>query len=309
MDLRHLQTFHAIVREGSFLGAARALGLAQPTVSLHVKELESELGLPLFDRSGRQRLCTAAGDVMSERALPIIESVEALVASVAELRDGRSGTLRAGAIEPAASHRLTPLLARLRAGRPGLSIRLEVGGTTSVSRAVADAEVEVGVCSAPPTELGLAFEPLFDEELVLLVPRAHRLARAKSVTPSDLDGEPLVLTERGCAYRQAVDAAFQSRGARAVLSLECGSVPTLCAAVRHGLGIAVLPRLSVTPAPAGTVVRRVTELPIALRVGLITRRRGPKPSPVLGSFLESLRRELRTHPAPGARQERRRRTS
>jgi DNA-binding transcriptional LysR family regulator len=248
--------------------------------------------MSLFDRSGRHRLCTPAGDVMAERALPIIESVEALVASVAELRDGRSGTLRAGAIEPAASQRLTPLLSRLRRERPSLSIRLEVGGTTSVSRAVADAAVDVGVCSAPPAELGLAFEPLYDEELVLLVPRSHRLARARNVTPSDLDAEALVLTERGCAYRQAVDAAFQSRGVRVALSLECGSVPTLCSAVRHGLGIAVLPRASVTPAPTGTAVRRVTELPVALRVGLVTRRRGPKPSPVLRAFLDSLRTEL-----------------
>src|SRR5215468_854839 len=181
MDIRHLQTFQAVLREGSFGRAARALRLAQPTVTLHVQELEEELGLPLFDRRGRQRRRTEAGDLLAARALPILEALDALSRSMEELRDGRGGLVRLGSIEPAASRVVTPLLARLRRERPALRIRLDASGTAGVSRAVADRDIDVGLCSEPSPDLDLKFEPLFDEEMALLVPRSHRLARGRAL--------------------------------------------------------------------------------------------------------------------------------
>src|SRR6185295_5908475 len=214
MELRHLRTFRAVLREGSFLKAARSLGLAQPTVTLHIQELEAALGLELFDRTGRRRPRTPAGALLAERALPILEAVDSLSRSMAELRDGRSGLLRIGSIEPAASERVTPLLGRLRKARPDLRVRLDVSGTGGVSRGVADGDLDVGLCSAPPLELGLRFEPLFAEEMALLLPRGHRLARAKPLLAKQLEGESLVMTEQGCSYRQAVESALASRGVR-----------------------------------------------------------------------------------------------
>jgi DNA-binding transcriptional LysR family regulator len=300
MDLRHLQTFQTVLREGSFLRAARALRLAQPTVTLHIQELERELGLELFDRRGRRRQQTPAGELLAQRALPILDSLDALGRSLEELREGRSGLLRLGSIEPAASRRLMPLLGRLRAQRPGLRVRLEIAGTGGVSRGVADAVIDVGLCSAPPAELGLRFEPLFDEEIVLLLPRAHRLARKRSLVARDLEGEPLALTEQGCAYRRRIEASLQERGVRPQWALECGSAGTLRSAVRHGLGVAVLPRLTAEPAPPGTVVRRLSDLPLALSVGLVSRPESAPPTPALAALIASLRREAadRPHPDP-----------
>src|SRR4051812_38579909 len=149
MDRRHLLTFQSVLREGSFLAAARALRVSQPTVTLHVQELESEFGMELFERGGRRRPLTSAGRLFAERALPLLDSLQALAQSMAEMRDGASGHVRIGSIEPAASERITPLLGRLRRNRPGLRVRLDVAGTAGVSRAVADGEVDVGLCSAP----------------------------------------------------------------------------------------------------------------------------------------------------------------
>ncbi len=291
MDLRHLQTFQAVLREGSFRGAATALRIAQPTVTLHIQGLEAELGLELFDRRGRRRELTAAGDLLASRALPILDALDALARSAAELRDGRSGLLRIGSIEPAASRRVAPLLARLRARRPALRVKLEVGGTAGVSRAVADGLVDVGLCSAPPTELGLRFEPLFSEEMALLVPARHRLARAKRLPARALVGEPLLLTEQGCSYRQAVESALQQRGVRVEWALECGSTETLRSSVRHGLGLAILPRLAASPPPPGTVLRRFDDLALALPVGLATRPDAAPAPPALETLLAALRRE------------------
>jgi DNA-binding transcriptional LysR family regulator len=291
MDFRHLQTFQAVLREGSFRGAADALRLAQPTVTLHIQELEEELGLELFDRRGRRRERTAAGDLLASRALPILDAVEALARSAAELRDGRGGLLRIASIEPAASRRVAPLLARLRARRPALRVKLEVGGTGGVSRAVADGLVDLGLCSAPPTELGLRFEPLFSEEMALLLPKRHPLSRAKRLRARDLAGEPVLLTEQGCSYRQAVESALGRRGVEIEWALECGSTETLRSSVRHGLGLAILPRLAVSPAPPGTVARRFDDLKLALPVGLATRRGAAPAPPALAALIAALRRE------------------
>ncbi len=292
MDVRHLLTFRAALREGSFLKAARALGLAQPTVTLHIQELEAELGLELFDRRGRKRPLTPAGELLSQRALPILDAFDSLARAMAEFRDGRSGLLRIGAIEPAASQRVTPLLGRLQRERPALRVRLDVSGTAGVSRGVADGELDLGLCSAPPAELGLRFELLFSEEMALLVPRGHRLARGKKLRAADLEGEPLLLTEQGCSYRSAVEAALQERGVRPQWALESGSTNTLRAAVRQRLGIAMLPRAAVSPAPPGTVVRGMSDLVIALPVGLISRPDAAPAPPALAALVAALRGEL-----------------
>ena len=292
MDLRHLATFRTVLREGSFLKAARALGLAQPTVTLHVQELEQELGLELFDRRGRRRPLTRAGELFAERALPILEGIDALTESMAEIRDARGGRLHIGSIEPAASERITPILASLRRERPALQVRLEVSGTAGVCRAVANGDVDVGICSPPLAGLDLRFEPLFSQELVLLIPSRHPLARSRSLRASDLEGQPLLATEPGCSYRGAVEAAFQKRAVHPRWALETGSMETLKAAVRQGLGIALLPR-SPGLSAAGGVVKTMSDLVIALPVGLATRPDAGPPPPALAMLVETFRRDLK----------------
>jgi DNA-binding transcriptional LysR family regulator len=250
--------------------------------------------MPLFDRTGRTRPLTPAGELFAERALPLLDSLDALSESMTELRDGAGGRVKIGAIEPAASERVTPLLARLRRTRPGLRVRLDVAGTAGVSRAVADGEIDAGLCSAPPAELGLTFEPLFEEEMALLVPPAHRLAKRRTLSASDLDGEPLLLSEQGCAYRGAVERALQEKGVRPTWAFESGSSATLRAAVAHGLGVAVMPRRSASPPPPGASVRRLSDLTISLPVGLVARKNAAPPPPALALLLDELRVAAKT---------------
>ena len=171
-------------------------------------------------------------------------------------------------------------------------MRLDVSGTNGVSRGVADGELDLGLCSAPPAELGLDFEPLFAEEMALLIPRGHRLAGRKPLRARDLEGEPLLLTEQGCSYRRAIETALQEHGVRPQWSVESGGTETLKAAVRQKMGIAILPRAAVSPAPPGTVVRSLSDLVIALPVGLATRPDSAPAPPALALLVASLRRAL-----------------
>jgi DNA-binding transcriptional LysR family regulator len=288
MDLRHLVTFEAILREGSFGRAARAQGYSQPTVTLHVQELEKELGVPLFHRRGRRMVLSEAGTALGARCRPVLEGLETLKRVMAELRAGAGGELRVGAIEPAASRRVLPLLAAFCRPRPALRVRLEVGGTGTVSRQVAAGHLDLGLCSPPPAELRLRFQTLFAERMALLLPRRHPLARFRRIHARDLDGHRLLLTEQGCAYRRVTEGALRDRGARAECVMEIGSLAGLVRAVQQRLGVAILPVSAARPAPADTVLRRLVDVDVSLPVGLVRRDDGLPATPVVTAFLAHL---------------------
>jgi DNA-binding transcriptional LysR family regulator len=128
--------------------------------------------------------------------------------------------------------------------------------------------------------------------MALLIPRGHRLAAGKPIGAAALDGEPLLMSEQGCAYRGAVEDALSRRGVCPHWALESGSAATLRSAVSNRLGIAILPKGSACPAPRGTVVRGLSDVVIALPVGLVRRRDAAPPPPALLVLVGALRREL-----------------
>jgi len=288
MDLRHLVSFETILREGSFGRAARAQGYSQSTVTLHVQELEKELGVALFHRRGRRTVLSDAGSALVSRCRPVLEGVDALKRSMEELRTGAGGELRLGAIEPAASRRVMPLVAAFCRERPGLRLRMEVGGSGTISRQVASGHLDLGLCSPPPAELGLRFESLFAERMALLVPRRHPLARARRIRARDLEGHRLLLTEQGCAYRRATERALRDGGARADGTIEIGSLAGLIHAVQEGLGVAIVPVSAARPAPPRTRLRNLADVDVSLPVGVVRREDGLPATPVVTEFLRRL---------------------
>ena len=308
MDLRHLVTFESILREGSFARAARAQGYSQSTVTLHVQELEKELGVPLFHRRGRRTSLSEAGSALAARCRPVLESVDTLRRTMEELREGSGGELRIGSIEPAASRRLLPLLAGFCRERPALRVRLEVGGANGLARQVASGHLDFALSAAPPPGLGLRFEPVFRERMALLVPRRHPLARARRLRARDLQGHRLMLTEQGCAYREATLAALRAGGARVACGMEIGAMGGLVRAVEQGLGIALVPVDTATPAPPRTVLRPLSDVDVALVVGVLRRAEAEAPPPVVAAFLEQFVAELAAGAGRGATRAGRRRS-
>ncbi len=291
MDLRHLQTFQAVVEHGSFLRAAEALLYAQSTITLHIQQLENDLGVPLFARQGKKALLTEAGRLLSAEAAQILGRVEALRRTMRELAEGEAGYVRLGAIEPAASLRLPALLVQFCADRPRVRLALEVGGTQSIGQRVAAGDLDVGIASPPPANLGLVFEPLFVERMALLAPEGHPLAQAEIIGAHDLRGHRLLLTERNCAYRQVIEKALIECGAEPYSRIEIGSIGALTCAVQHGLGIGIVPMIIACPSPPGTVLREIERLELGLPVGLV-RRADDTLSPATEALLGLLRSSL-----------------
>ena len=292
MDLRHLQTFQAVVEHGSFLRAAEALQYAQSTITLHIQQLEADLGVRLFARQGKKVQLTEAGRLVRDEAGQILACVEGLRRTMRELAGGEAGRVRLGSIEPTASRRLPPLLVPFYAARPQVRLALEVGGTQAICQRVAAGELDLGITSPPPASLGLLFEPLFVEHMALLAPEGHPLAAAESIVARDLGGQRLLLTEQGCAYREITERALAEQGAAPLPSIEIGSVRALTWAVQRGLGVAIVPAVEASPLPPGTLLRELPGLDLGLAVGLV-RRAGDTLSPATEALLVALRERLR----------------
>jgi LysR family transcriptional regulator, regulator of the ytmI operon len=291
MNLRHLVTFQEIVRAGSFSKAARAVQSSQSTITLHVQELEREMGTALFRRRGRHTSLTEAGDALASRAGSVLDGLETLKRTMTEIAAGQAGELRIACVEPAASVKLLPILARFCRERPRLQVRIEAGGTQSVAQAVADGRVDFGLASAPPPGFRLGFEPWFLARMVLLLPKRHPLASASRIKARDVKGLTLLLTEQGCAYRDAIEAALRAAGAEAHCSMQIGSLRALTRAVQLGLGAAILPRDAADPLPAGTVARDIAGVDLSLAIGIVQRSDGVALTPAAAAFIEALRSE------------------
>jgi DNA-binding transcriptional LysR family regulator len=292
MELRHLTTFQAVVRQGSFLGAAREFGCAQSTITLHVQQLEAALGVELFDRSARRVRLTEAGRALQEQVASLLSRVEALRTTMAEVAHGETGHVRLGCIEPAASHRLPPVLARFCRERPHVRLSVELGGTEAIARRVARGELDAGICSRPESAFGLSFKPVFREPMGLLVPSGHPLAVADEVRLADLAGHRLLVTEQACAYRQLVEGALRLRDVAPTFGIEIASVQALIWAVRAGLGVAIVPALAATPVPEGAILRAFADLDLALTVGLVRPLDAPPPGRALAALLDACRRQF-----------------
>ncbi|SRR5579883_1826313 len=269
MELRHIESFQAILQEGSFLRAAEKLQYAQSTITVHIQQLEAELGVKLFARQGKQIQLTAAGQALQAQADALLQRSRALQQTMKEIVAGETGHVRLGANESTASLRLAPLLATFCQEHPQIHLTLEVEGTRVVGQRVAARELDIGICAAPASHLGLSFEPLFVEEIVVLIPACHPLAQKEFLNPADIDGQRVLLTERGCRYRAAIEAALSARGLNPFSGIEISSIEVLKRLVQEGLGLALLPSVAVSPPPPQTVVRSMQGVDLCLPIGLI----------------------------------------
>ncbi|GLV60970.1 LysR family transcriptional regulator [Dictyobacter sp. S3.2.2.5] len=291
MELRYLATFQTIVREGSFIRAAESLSYAPSMITLHVQHLEAELGFKLFVRQGKQIQLSTAGQALYEQADALLQHARTLEQTMKEIVAGEAGSLRMGVIEPAASVYLMPLLATFCQRHPQLQVTLEVMGTRFICQRIAAGQLEIGLCSPPPADLGLTFEPLFFEPIALLIPESHLLAQQEQVTPAELQGQRLLLTGQYCAYRETIEHFFTPRGLSAQPCMEISSFEALKYGVKAGIGIAIIPSRVATPLLEGTVLRPLTDCEqLTLPVGIVRSPQHYVSRPLLENLIADLHR-------------------
>lgn len=251
MELRQLRVFRAVARRLSFTRAAEELGYAQSSVTAQVKSLERELGVALFDRLGRGISLTDAGRRLLESAEGLLE-LEARAR--AEIKGGEepTGTLRVSAPETLTTYRLPPVLASFRERYPEVRLVFYPNPTGTLDgrllRELREGGVDLAfVIEEPGRGAGpeIHSETLAVERLALVAPPDHPLCRAESVAPEDLARETLLLTEKGCGYRNMFERGLEASGVRLDRAVEFASGEAIKRCVAAGMGLAVLSEVSV----------------------------------------------------------------
>jgi DNA-binding transcriptional LysR family regulator len=284
MDFRQLQALIAIADHGSFSAAATALQTVQSNVSSHVARLERELGVQLVDRHGSQ--LTEEGQAVVERGRRVAAELEAAVADVAALRHEVAGTARIGMIGTTARW-LAPLLVD-GMGRAHPKVRLVVGEGTSATLEphLASGSLDAAIVNLPQSSPDLVERPLFDEDLVLVVPSDHAFADRRQVPLRDLDGFRLLLPAPGTRFRDEIDDACRAVGIVLQPRAELDGVRLIASLTLQGYGPAILPATGAVEALSGFTTVSVSDLP-RRRVGVVLRRRG-RPSAPARAMLETL---------------------
>lgn len=243
MELRQLLTFQTIVETGSFTRAAERLGYVQSNVTAHIQALEGELDVVLFDRLGRQVRLTQAGRRLLDYARRILRLADEACDAVS---DALAGEVLISAPETLCAHRLPALLRLARMELPQVRVIFRPLPATTLRQQVWAGEIDVAFTLEPPRPTpGLHVESLAREEILLVAPPNHMLVAASAVGPPDLLGEPLLLTEAGCAYRVSFEQALEAAGVTPRERLEFSSVEAIKQCVIAGMGLAVLPAVTV----------------------------------------------------------------
>src|SRR5258707_672865 len=246
MDFFQLETFLAVVQTGSFSGAAKVVHRTQPAVSQVVRKLEDEVGEALFDRSSRDGRLTDAGKVVAGPAQKVLNRRRGARASLKELDQFQRGTLGVAANEYTSLY-LLRVLEEYRRFSPMIKVPVQRALASGIAGQVADHTVELGVLSFRPESSLLQSIVVFRDELVLVVPPAHPLAGARSVSIRQLGAESFVAHNVVSPFRMKVLEAFKRHKTPLNMDVEMPTIEAIKRFVAAGNGVALVPHISVEP--------------------------------------------------------------
>lgn len=286
MELRHLRYFVALAEQLSFTRAASKVHVTQSTLSHQIRQLEEDLGQPLFDRIGKRVLLTEAGQTLLPRVLQALREIDSGVRALSNGGQPLQGELRI-----ASSHtfniNLVPMCLAAFLGRhPLVRVTVEELSATKIEERVVDGSVDVGIAYRPASLQSIEFEPLYEEQLALVVRPTHRFAKRKRIRMAELHNQPLLLFTREFSTRRLLDEYFERAGAIPHVVAEMNAVAPILGLVRR-MEVAAI--LSVQAVPRDGLLRTVAiENPTPVRVpGMLLRRQEERAAPVV-SFVHML---------------------
>jgi len=281
MEFAQLAAVVAVADEGTFTGAAEALGQSQPAVSLAVKRVEQELGVPLFERLSVGVVPTAAGEALLGPARRALAERAIAREAVEEVRGVRAGHLDVACIPGVSADLVAPLLGRFRRRHPGVTLRVrdpELG--EAVEDLVRRGRCEIGFCALPAAAEGLAQQVLDEQELVAVLSPGHArsLARRGRVPIERLAELPLITAPEGASSHEQLARALAAGGAELEPVVVTDHRDSIVPLVQAGAGAAVLPRGIAEATTSEWVQVLPLSPPITRAVGLVHRAGGLSPA-------------------------------
>lgn len=282
MTLTEMRYIVALARDRHFGHAAESCHVSQPTLSVAIKKVESQLGVALFERSAAEVRITPVGERVVAQARRVLEESVKLDEIAGTARDPLVGTLRLGVIYTIAPYLLPQLVPALHKAAPDMPLFLKEDFTAKLIPALKAGELDVLVLALPVQEPGLVARPVYDEPFRVVVPAAHPWAAREAIQADELDGQNLLLLGQGNCFRdQVLEACPRLSSPEALgMAMEGSSLETIRHMVASGAGVAVMP--STAADPLSGLVR---SLPFAggaplRRIGLVWRVTFPRPQAI-----------------------------
>jgi DNA-binding transcriptional LysR family regulator len=288
ITLRQLRIFESVARHSSMSRAAEELHLTQPAVSMQIKQLEMQIGVPLLEQNGRQLFLTDAGQALRGHAQRFAAQTQELQNAMDQYRGLERGVLRI-AVVSTANYFLPPLIAEYAGRYPGVRISLQVANRESVLSSLVDHRADVAITGEPPEGVDVEAQSFLDNPLVVIAYPHHPLARLGRVPLERLREERLVVRELGSGTRAATERHFSERKADYLLGCELSSNEAIKQAVQAGLGLGVvsLQTIELELETKRLVVLPVETFPI-IRHWFIVHRRDKRMSAALQTFRDLL---------------------
>jgi len=279
MTLTELRYIVAVARERHFGRAALACHVSQPTLSVAIKKLEDELEVKLFERGSSELSITPLGELIVRQAQQVIEQTAAIKQIAKSGKDPVSGPLKLGIIYTIGPYLLPALVKQVIARTPQMPLMLQENFTVKLLEMLRSGELDCAIMAEPFPDSGLAVAPLYDEPFMVAVPRTHPLAKRKQVSSEELKAETMLLLGTGHCFRDHVlevcpeFARFSSEAEGIRKSFEGSSLETIKHMVASGMGITVVPQLSVPDEPQTHVAYLKFSPPVPTRRVVLAWRR------------------------------------
>ncbi|MEK6335619.1 MAG: LysR family transcriptional regulator [Acidobacteriota bacterium] len=244
MDLNQLEVLVVVAQQRSFSRAAEALYRTQPAISQAVRRLETEVGEPLFDRSSKDGTLTAAGQVLYDFAQQMLNLRHSAHTAVKELKDLHRGKLTISANEYTVNY-LLPIIPEFRARHPHIKIEVRRSLASRIPSDILGRETELGILSFKPSDSAIASVAVLKDELALIVPLDHPLAKKGIVSVKELGAESFIAHNVKSPYREQVIRTFEKLKTPLNISMEMPTLEAIKRLVELGQGVALIPRLAV----------------------------------------------------------------
>lgn len=277
--LRQLQFLTALRTEGSFVAAAEAVGVTQPTLSAGIKDLESALGVTLVERGRLGAVLTPAGEEAVERASRALSEVEELVRAVQAAGEPLSGVFRLGAIPTIAPFLLPRVLPLLKKRFPKLRLQMREDLTARLVEQLRARTLDAALIALPYEAHGIESAPIAEDEFLFLCPEDHPLARRNDLSPEHLKTEDVLLLEDGHCLRDHALSACNLKPSRRSADVSATSLQTLVQMVGGGMGVTLLPKIAAeagAAAGAHVAVRQFAEPIVGRSIGVAWREGGQR---------------------------------
>ena len=244
MEFRHLRYFLAVADALHFTKAAEGLPVSQPALSAQIKQLEQEVGVPLFDRVGRSVQLTRAGSIFREHARRALREMELAQVAIAEEEGLQRGALAGGVVQTVNAYLVPDIVGRFSTLHPQVSLKLDELSGPEIEAGVKSGLLELGIGFVPAGSDRIESQPLFEEDFVLIASPRHHFATRRHLRLASLADEPLVLLPDIFCARRLLNASFEQVGIVPKVAVEMNSIEGILATVKTSKLATVLPRLS-----------------------------------------------------------------